>query len=412
MHLFVDVLGGGSLLRRDDKTLATTLSDPEGPRPTDGQMVIVHLVGTALVHKNGEKYESDEKTQVKHLATMVPGVVFATHATFEFRVGENEVPTGLDLGIRLSKLGECFTLRMVSRLGYGRHGLPNDCTAADAPKYSVEPHQCIEYTVHLLAYKKFRLPVETMTLEHCTDSALHKSQLGTRAFQRGDYELAATLYGRALAFVQPTRESATTAMLETYVRVGTNLATCFAKLKRADKEIIKLTQSIISVNEKSPKAWYQMGCAYSRMLEFQLATSCLNTVVELDPSSVAARKELKHVQTKIALYKKKEKKRYASIFERSQREENEEEEQTREREKKGKEAQAPALFENKVGESDSSGLRQRKNMQEAQLRGAGEEETQPTSAVCKKGTQVAKITGVVLGAVCVGLTWMHWSSVQ
>jgi hypothetical protein len=60
-----------------------------------------------------------------------------------------------------------------------------------------------------------------------------KNILGKKAFQRKDYELACTLYGRGIQFVQPTRMEATRLSLETYVRVATNLAVSFAKTNRS-----------------------------------------------------------------------------------------------------------------------------------------------------------------------------------
>ena len=421
---WMDLLGGGTLLRKetvddDDDEATTATTQGVVVRPADGQRVTVRLVGRVLLNPNHTTGPLDEKVQLDHLQTMHPGSVFHPQGEMTFCVGENEVPTGLDLGIRLSQAGDRFTLRMVSRLGYGKFGLPSPPTNIIS-KWLVEPHQPLEYGVEIVSLDALKVPVDTMTVDMCLQTANHKSALGTRAFKRGDYELATTLYGRALVFVQPTRDQTTTEMLDAYVRVGTNLATSFAKTKRSDKEIIKLTTSVTSVNDQVPKAWYQMGCAYRRMLEFKVAIDCMNKVLILDPTSVAAKKELEKIHKKVRDYKKKEKKMYLNGISKMVKEREEEEERLK--------TQNTQLPKDTETIATSTGLQQRHQHQHQhqnaqnefgkvsraslgeQLRGAGEEDRdwQPHSEVCKRGTSVAKMVGAVMALVLLVLTVVHW----
>ena len=53
-----------------------------------------------------------------------------------------------------------------------------------------------------------------------------------------------------------------------------------------------------------------------------------------------------------------------------------------------------------------------KEVKDGKLRGEGEEdrEWQPHSEVCKRGTQVVKMVGVVVMAIfLLAFTWMHWN---
>jgi tetratricopeptide (TPR) repeat protein len=447
---WVDLLGGGSLIQKVVSFSANT----ENHKPADGQEVVIRIVGRTLLpnysnaassssasseqDKQQQQHMFDEPTQVINLRNMLPGCVFASHASQMFHAGENEVPTGLDLGIRLSTIGDCLRLRMISRLGYGVHGLPSEADTKTAT-FQVLPNQPIEYEVEVLSFGKLRRPVDAMSIEECVVEASCKCDLGTLAYKRGDHELASSLYGRGLKFVQPNQEQVTQALLDVYVRIGTNLALTFSKTKRSDREITKLCRSVLSVDETSTKAWYQLGCALRRLLEYDESKLCLERVLQLDSSSVSGRKELERLQKNVLKYKKRERKMFnhagRDIFA-SARVAKEEEEIKKEEEKEMAnqakvKAKAKAKEKEQEQEQEQEKVAQRKqkadsstprdsvrrrngaksNINSSLLKGEGEEERewQPYSEVCRRGTQVAKLVGVTMALLLLALTWIHWT---
>ena len=431
-----DLLGGGSLLRNLHST-----TNEDQTRPNDGQQVTIQIKGTTLIDNDTSNQnqqnsisEMNETIQLEKLPHMRLGNIFITNQQVTFRAGENEIPTGLDLGVRLSSIGDIVSFRMISRLGYGKFGLfQNNATktkqkkstqATDNDTYLVLPNQPIEYEIEILSFGHLRQPIEQMNVEDCISDSLIKSKLGTVAFTRGDYELAVSLYGRAIRFVQPNREVVTQLLLDTYVKIGTNLVIGFSKTNQKDREIIKLCRSILSVDEKATKAWYQLGCALRRMLEYDESRVCLDKVLALDAHSNAAKKEIEKLQRDILKYKKKEKKMYnqgGDIFLKANQEEEKEKLEKLEKEKQ-KAAMAvesnilPSSVKRRkgnavsnTGSKGSKGIRKKEDEKDM-IKGEGEEERefQPSSLVCKRGTQVAKCVGVVFAVLLMGMTWMHW----
>ena len=335
-----DVLGGGSLVRRRQKwkqaeedtdngdgtgTAEVVEVDAEPARPQDGQEVIVHLVGRVL------------ETDVVGggglpAARPLPPPAFASCPQLTFRVGEDEVPTGLDLGVRLMHVGESLTLRMVARLAFGDHGAPADLSAPGIPiSTAVMPGQDIEFSVTMLGLGAPRQPVERMTLAARVVSAERKVALGNLAFRRGNVRRAAGLFARAIKFVQPDGPAVLSgseaggggddndndddgaselaearAVFACYARAGSNLAVAWGKIGYADREICKLCRSVLSVAPEARKAQFQLGRALVRMLEYDDAKACFRSVLATDPGNKAAKKELNRLSAAVAKYRKRE----------------------------------------------------------------------------------------------------------
>jgi hypothetical protein len=424
-----DVLGGGSLwLRR----AASPGPDDEGARPLDGQEVVLR-VACRVLEPDQEEGGVVLTAQRVHLG----GAIYASADRLRVKVAEDELPTGLDLGVRLLPgAGSSATFRMVARLAFGAFGLPasqkehatdatiasNDhahtsssgCSIMLHAHTAIPPHTNVEFTVDLLSVGAPNPPVESLNISQRVRAAKRKVSLGNAAFRRGDVSRAQALFSRGLRFVQPTgphvhaddvTEDDIAGLFACYVRTGCNLAVAYAKTGQPDKEVCKLCRSVLSVQEgkASLKARFQLGRALMRMTEYDEAKACFETVLKMADSKTekATEKELAKLARHVAKYRRKERAMFSGA----------------------NVVAALARPQPTPTEGDTAGVRKRaqssssKDGSDCGVKTVPQievdaEDDQPVSEVCRRGTCVAKWIAAVIASILLILTLLMHSSVQ
>ena len=415
-----DILGGGSLLRKVPLEHAGDID--AGHRPEDGQEIVLRVECRVLSMENANNSIQEAKT--------LPEIYASAHR-LRIRIAEDELPTGLDLGVRLLPgVGCSATFRMVARLAFGVHGLPVTSLpqSEKIPTNSIimsvhnaiPPDTNVEFNIKILDFGPKKAPIESLNVSTRVIESERKILLGNYAFRRGDVGRAQALFSRAIRFVQPTGPHMEVPGIEdvefgnlfsSYVRAGCNLAVVYAKLGQSDREICELCRSVLSVEEGagSLKARFQLGRALARMAEYDKAKDCFENILRIlaeksgpktDAESRtirATKKELAKLARKVSKYLKKERAMFSgAIFNASNEKELGETSQDKD---------IDSLRKVDMRERAP----QRQDSPESVL-DEGDEDVQPVSEVCRRGTCVAKWTGIVVATILFLMTLLHSST--
>jgi len=266
------------------------LKEGEGwDTPREESKVTVKLTGR-LLDKNDE-----------------PSTVFEPEHTLEFVVGEEQVIEGIEVCVESMKQGEHALLTLLPKYAYGEKGNELKQVPANAK---------LQYDVELLELIKEKESWD-MNAQEKIDAALKRKNEGNELFKESKFQRALKKYKKAMTFLDSEtglsdeeKGKAKELKLPLYL----NLAACKLHTKEYS-EVKENCKKALEIDPSNTKALLRRGKAFIELDEWDSAKQDLNKALEVDPNNVEIKKELVHLNKKIANQNAKDKKMYKGLFE-------------------------------------------------------------------------------------------------
>jgi len=243
------------------------------------------------------------------LVCRVEGGKMVDERQVEFELGEGleiNIPHGLELAIRKMKLNETALVTLKPKYGFGANGCPDLGIGAETT---------LEYEIKLTKLEK-----STESWQMDADQKLVQAELfkekGTKFFKLGKFEIADLRYSKAIEFLEHEislkgeEEEKRKSILQA---CRLNVALC--KMKQLDWLAARnLCTKVVDDNRGSGKAWFRRGeCNYA-LNDWEAARRDYAAALAVEPDNKAAKNKIVYCEQKIKLYKAKEKKTFANMF--------------------------------------------------------------------------------------------------
>ncbi|XP_040059218.2 peptidyl-prolyl cis-trans isomerase FKBP5 isoform X1 [Gasterosteus aculeatus] len=226
-----------------------------------------------------------------------------------FIVGEAEdkgVPLGVDRAMDKMQKGECCSLYLKPKYGFGREG---------KPEYKIGPDSDIIYEVTLKSFERAKETWE-MDLPEKLDLAAGVKHKGNQYFKGGLYYQAVIQYQRIISWLEmecgfgiEQQKRIQSFLLTAHL----NLALCFLRIKDFSQAVDNCNK-VIELDKSNEKALYRRGEARLLRNEFPMAMEDFQQVLRVNPANRAAHGQLLICQTKIKEHHERDKKTYANMF--------------------------------------------------------------------------------------------------
>jgi len=202
----------------------------------------------------------------------------------KFRIGEGSVIEGWEKGIAEMKLGEKADLVIKSEYAYVKMGspptIPGDAT--------------LIFTVDLIAINDKRPTRWMMSDIELVKAALGLKDAGNGKFKEKKYKEAEGIYRDAIGHIETVKnqsEEADKLSVVLYQNCATSINYCGDYTNA-----ITLCTKAIAINDKSWKAWYQIGLANCKLHNYEESISDIKEAIKLDPSNKTLRAEFEKVK--------------------------------------------------------------------------------------------------------------------
>uniref|UniRef100_A0A7S3JX45 peptidylprolyl isomerase n=1 Tax=Aureoumbra lagunensis TaxID=44058 RepID=A0A7S3JX45_9STRA len=233
------------------------------------------------------------------------GTIFEKFERKMLRVGDGDVPPGLELGLRQLREGTKCQVRAEWRFAYGEHGRPG---SKEENTMAIPPKAQVEWSIkcHRLW---FREADETMTPAEALEDARNKKILGNEHFHHENWRKAASNYQDILKNLNPWnyQEEERNEAETLYVDCGNNLVIALIKLDEWLKSE-RAVCDVLTVAPENKKALYraiQISLHLSKWPESQAA---LQIAIEKWPNSIPFREQYKTLQEHKRKYKQRKSK--------------------------------------------------------------------------------------------------------
>jgi len=171
----------------------------------------------------------------------------------------------------------------------------------------------IVYEVVLFDFTRAKEIYEMSYGEKVERATLLKER-GLKSIKRGDHETAVQHYERLLEHVASTKdESDFNEGLPLRIAGNLNAALCYLKTKNFAKAKRK-SEDAVELDGNNVKGHFRLGEALIGLKEYKEATKAYDTVLKLEPTNGAAKKQLDVARNLAKKQTEKEKKLYSSIF--------------------------------------------------------------------------------------------------
>jgi len=248
-------------------------------------------------------------------------VVDTRSAGFELGEGlDVNLPPGLELAIQKMKKGEVASITISPAYGFGSIGCKELGIPSDAS---------LRYEVTLKTFEKAKESWQ-LNAEQKVEQAKIFKERGTKFFKDGKFNIACSRYEKVIDYLEHEVSLKDEAEEErkNLVQAGRlNVALC--KMKLGDWIASRnMCSKVIEENPGVAKAWFRRGEAHFLLNDWENSKTDFLTTVKLDPSNKAAKNKVLLCEQQQKLYKQKEKKTFANMFDKfaaidNKKEENE-----------------------------------------------------------------------------------------
>lgn len=232
---------------------------------------------------------------------------FDSREHFSFRVGEGEVPLGLERAIRTMHRGEKAEFVF----------LPPWTSKMVEEKKGEFSSGAVVYIVELESFKDAKSPFECKTNEENVKEALLRKEQGNAAHEAKNFALAITKYTKAqlyLELVKDVEGQEEHDLNALKVLLWLNLAACNLKLESYEKVKLHCT-SALEIDPKNVKGLYRRASACVALNLWDDAYKDVTLLLEIDPQNSLAKHLLSRIQHKFKADSIEQQQTYRRIFE-------------------------------------------------------------------------------------------------
>lgn len=285
-----DLLGSGSLLIK-------TLKKGNECRPLEKQLVTVSYVGTVLSGKDDVNVAERQ--------------VFVEAKERTLRIGDEEIPTGLEMAVRYLTVGAEAEVKTGARFAYGEKG--------DA-ELKVPGNAWLHYTLCIHSVGALQPEVTDMDT---TDRLAFATQWKVRGNHfwnsQKDFYKANQRYCKALSFLKefPVQDVTSEEQLVEYhslqISLGNNLGMTYMLMKDVNKAL-EACLAVLQIDRDNMKALLRAGQLSLQNHNFDEVKVCLENAERLEPTNprvLALRKKFTLAKKQ---YKLKQKERWGGFL--------------------------------------------------------------------------------------------------
>jgi len=268
---WIDMVGSGSIWIKHIVE-GEGHSDEYPPRPGDGQAVDIRYVARV---KGGELFE-EHMDQPRRI-----------------RLGDTDVPSGVEMSIRMICPGGKAHVKLASRHGY------ND-------------GRDLEYEIELVSLGSVLAECD-FSVEQRMAAAEEDVTKGADRYREGQVAAAERLFARGCKILSETGEDESVQFQDLKVRLENNasqVAMHLDKLKEAECHASR----VLILEPDNSKALFRMGSVCLQLQDFEAASLHAGRGLELDPQSKQFSALCKKIERAAAKFKKKEKKTMSKMF--------------------------------------------------------------------------------------------------
>jgi len=207
-----------------------------------------------LVEGEGDGPNMGEKVFFRYLVRCPETKKLYESRALRTRLGDQDVPPGLELGLRFLKIQSHGFVYCSPKFAYGPNGhRPQNLTVNQSEFQGIEDipeNSAVEFEVFLLGVDR-RVPAE-LTPEERLEEAIEKRKIGNYHWYFGLYSNACRSYGKGLELIDWNVFTEESELLDqainTAVSIGNNLS--FIQMK--SKDLLKSKETIIKMLEICP----------------------------------------------------------------------------------------------------------------------------------------------------------------
>eukprot|EP00656_Telonema_subtile_P044034 TRINITY_DN50333_c0_g1_i1.p1 TRINITY_DN50333_c0_g1~~TRINITY_DN50333_c0_g1_i1.p1 ORF type:complete len:376 (-),score=86.70 TRINITY_DN50333_c0_g1_i1:112-1239(-) len=274
---WMDVVGSGSIwLKHHCKGAGHDAEHPT--RPEVGQAALIKYVGR--VQSTGSVFEDTGDTAVK------------------VRVGDDDLPTGLEMCLRLMCVGGKVSTKLIARHAYGEEG-----------RAGVPADTDVEFDLELVELGDM-LPDTDDKLEVRVAGTAEDIDKGTVRYNAGNLEAAAKLWERACTYLAGEQAGEVVALR---VRAENNATMALLKLTQLNKALAH-AHTALELDAGNSKALWRAASISNQLQEWSDATKYVTRGLELHPDEKSFQTLSTTIQRAIKQHKKTEKKMFSKMM--------------------------------------------------------------------------------------------------
>eukprot|EP00658_Telonema_sp_P-2_P014753 TRINITY_DN15630_c0_g1_i2.p1 TRINITY_DN15630_c0_g1~~TRINITY_DN15630_c0_g1_i2.p1 ORF type:complete len:326 (-),score=77.97 TRINITY_DN15630_c0_g1_i2:304-1281(-) len=272
-----DVVGSGSIWLKHLEE-GEGFNDAHPVRAEPGQSVLVRYTGRVVGEEHAFERTDDQGRRI--------------------RIGDEDIPTGLEMCIRLMCQGGRAKARLDARHAY-----------ADAGRDGVPPGSDVEFDVEVVELGSMTGADDA--LDSRMGAALEDIEKALDRYRSEDYPRSLKFIERACAHLPEPQGSEEFTALK--VRAENNAVMVTLKLDM-HKEAVAHAQNVLQVDPGNPKALWRAGTACLHLQEFSEATEFANKGLALHPAEKTFQTLAENIVRKQSKQKKSEKKMIGKMF--------------------------------------------------------------------------------------------------
>ena len=230
------------------------------------------------------------------------GPVFMGPEEKTLRIGDGELPDGLERGLEKVKKDQSALITCQPRYAYGDAG---------NSQLGVAPNSAVEFSVTVTDVT----PTYSLSLSEKLSAAEHRKQMGNDSFKAGDLERALGKYDKALKLIEYENGEGEEAnqVKEIKAVLHLNKAAVYDKQQRY-ADIIDNCNKVLEASNRNVKALFRRGKAYSSIGKLDEALKDFKSALEIEPVNASVKNQVVAVRKKMKEQSEKDKLVFGKMF--------------------------------------------------------------------------------------------------
>uniref|UniRef100_A0A6B2L6K6 peptidylprolyl isomerase n=1 Tax=Arcella intermedia TaxID=1963864 RepID=A0A6B2L6K6_9EUKA len=264
---------------------------------------------TKSVVADGARWELplfESTCHVSYRMSGMDGTLFE-EARKAIRIGDDDLPAGMENAIQTMKIGEHAVFKIKGEYAFGAEG---------NKALKIGPHTDIIFDVKLDHFTKEKEFWEMESFTEKENVAMARKNEGNKFFNASKFNLAIKKYQKALSFFKSMNDLSPTekGVVESNILLPCYLNLAAAFLKTSDyKEAKSNAKHALSIDPKSVKALWRLGCAQTELGEWEDAKKCFEDALQIEPDNKAVKASSANLK-KLISEQNKAKNMYKNFF--------------------------------------------------------------------------------------------------